>query len=166
MLAAVVVLAVLFATGAPIAYCLTRDHGEWVRFVFESLAIGLLAQIAIGIVALRSDHFKWGILAGTVALVAGGLMFAWRRGIRGLPRLDLALLLTAVGLVVLALLLRQHPSYFAFSVGDMGGYVNGANAIAESRWPGQLIHGFTVLLAGTNLLLGKEYTVSALPAIG
>jgi hypothetical protein len=165
-LAAVVVLAVLFASGAPIAYCLTRDHGEWVRFVFESLAIGLLAQISIGIVALRSDHFEWGVLTGTVGLVAAGVVVAWRRRIRGLPRLDVALLLLAAGLVVVALLLRQHPSYFAFSVGDMGGYVNGANAITEGRWPGQLPHGFTVFLAGTNLLLGKAQTVSGLPAIG
>ena len=165
-LAAIAVLAVLFATGAPIAYCLTRDHGEWVRFVFESLAIGLLAQTALGIVALRSGHFKWSLLAGTVALVAAGVVVAWRRGIRGVPRLDVALAAVAVGLVAVALLLRQHPSYFAFSVGDMGGYVNGANAIAESRWPGQLIHGFTVFLAGTNVLLGKSHTVSGLPAVG
>jgi hypothetical protein len=167
MLAALAVLAVLFASGSPIAYCLTRDHGEWVRFVFESLAIGLLAQIAIGIVALRSHHYSLGLLgAMTLALVAAGAVVAWRRGIRGWPRLDLPLMALAGVLVAAALLLRRHPSYFAFSVGDMGGYVNGANALAAGRQFGNRPQGFTVFLAGTNALLGAARTVSGLPAIG
>ncbi len=63
-------------------------------------------------------------------------------------------------------MLRRHPSYFAFNVGDMGGYVNGANALAAGRHFGHRLQGFTVFLAGTTELLGPARTVSGLPAIG
>jgi len=81
-LAAIAVLAVLFATGAPIAYCLTRDHGEWVRFVFESLAIGLLAQTALGIVALTTGNialaaFDASTSAGWRSLAAAEFRVFW-----------------------------------------------------------------------------------------
>jgi hypothetical protein len=166
-LAAVVVLAVLFVTGAPIAYGLSRDHGDWVRFTFESLSIGLLAQVLIGIVALRSHHYSRALLAlMTLAVIVGGVIVAWRRGMRGVPRLDLTLSLIVVALVALALVLRRYPSYFAFSVGDMGGYVNSANAMMDGRYVGNRPQGFTVFLAGTNALLGAAGTVSGLPAIG
>jgi hypothetical protein len=165
---ALVVLVVLFATGAPVAYCLTRGRSEWVRFTFESLVVGLLAQVAIGVVALRSGHYSLGLLAGmTLALMAAGAIVAGRRGIRERPALDLPLLLIVLGLVAGALLLRRYPSYFAFRVGDMGGYVNGANQIAAGRSGGNFFPpGFTVFLAGTNALLGKARTVSGLPALG
>src|SRR4029078_3479078 len=99
------------------------------------------------------------------ACAAAASLVARRGACRGGPRLDVALAAGAVGLVAVALLLRQHPSSFAFSVRDLGGYVNGGDAIGERRWPGQLIHGFTVFLAGTNVLLGKSHTVSGLPAV-
>jgi hypothetical protein len=167
MLTALILLAVLFASGAPIAYCLSRDHGEWVRFTFESLAIGLLAQMTIGIVAVRSRHYSLGLVGTlTCAMVVTGSVVAWRRGIRGRPRVDLPLLLAAAGFVAVGLRLRLHPSYFAFSVGDMGGYINAANAIAAGRSVGNRPQGFTVFLAGTNAFLGPAHTVSGLPVIG
>ncbi|MDQ1510480.1 MAG: hypothetical protein QOG50_2324, partial [Actinomycetota bacterium] len=164
---ALVVLAALSATGAPIAYWLTRGRSEWVRFAFESLVVGLLAQVAIGLVALRTGHYSRGLVgAMTLVIIAAGVIVAWRRGIRGRPTLDVPLLLIVVGLVAGGLLLRRYPSYFAFRVGDMGGYVNGANQIAAGMSVGNLLPGFTVFLAGTNSLLGEARTVSGLPALG
>jgi hypothetical protein len=158
---------VLFATGAPVAYCLTRGRSEWVRFAFESLVVGLLAQVAIGIVALRTGDYSLGLIgAMTLVIIAAGLIVAWRLGIRERPALDLPLLLSVVGLVAGALLLRRFPSYFAFRVGDMGEYVNGANQIAAGVRVGNLPPGFTVFMAATNALLGEARTVSGLPALG
>jgi len=164
---ALVVLVVLFATGAPVAYCLNRGRSEWVRFGFESLGIGLVAQVGIGIVALRSGHYSLGLIGVmTIVTMAAGVIVGWRLGFRELPALDLPLLLIALGLVAGALLLRRYPSYFAFRVGDMGGYVNGANQIAAGKSVDNLPPGFTVFMAGTSALLGKARTVSGLPALG
>jgi hypothetical protein len=103
----------------------------------------------------------------TLALLAVTGIVAWRRGGRPWPQVELPLLLGALSLIAVALALRRHPSYFAFGIGDMGGYLNGANQIAAGqRGVGIRPQGFTVFLAGCHALLGRAGTVSGLPAIG
>ncbi len=58
VLRTLLVLLVLFGTGAPLALCLARSRFEWTRLVFEALVTGLLAQIAIAFVLLRTDRTR------------------------------------------------------------------------------------------------------------
>jgi hypothetical protein len=162
------ILGVLFATGAPLACCLPRARPEANRFVFEALAIGLTAQVGIGLVALRTGHFaRSPIAVMTLVVIGAGIAWAWRRGGDPRPTLDPILEIGVLVILVIALALRRHPVYFIFETGDMGEYVNSANRVANGA---NLIesfpNGFTVFLASTKVLLGQSHTVSGLPALG
>jgi hypothetical protein len=166
---ALVVLAVLFVTGAPIAQALARRRRlEWTQFVFEACSIGLLAQVAIAVVAMRSGHFtRLTLVCATLLVVGAGLAAGGWRIVRDPPTFDARWLLGVAVLVVAALALRTHVSYFLFQTGDMGEYVNQANLVARGFELLQSFpHGFTMFLAGTNLLLGRAHTVAGLPALG
>jgi 4-amino-4-deoxy-L-arabinose transferase-like glycosyltransferase len=164
----VAILGVLFATGAPLACCLPRARPEASRFAFEALAIGLTAQVAIGLIALRTGHFSrpW-IVVMTLVVMGAGIAWAWRRGGDPRPKLEPILGIGVLTIVVVALALRRHPVYFIFETGDMGEYVNSANRVANgARLIESFPNGFTVFLASTKLLLGQSHTVSGLPALG
>jgi hypothetical protein len=180
VLLALAVLLVLGVTGAPIVLCLPHGRSGVAGIAFESIAIGLLAQEVIGLVALRSGHYSRPTVLVLTVLVIVGAVLVWSRrtgsSTRGWnwrrPAVAPSLLgvIVAVGLLIVvgvALALRQGPSYFIFETGDMGEYVNGANVLAQTgRLAQSFPHGFTVLLGSTNLLLGQAHTVAALPALG
>jgi hypothetical protein len=163
-----VVLLVLFVTGAPIARCLARERSEWTRFLFESCAIGLIAQLTIGIALVRAGHFTQPDVALVTAIVvAGGLGAGGWRLFREPPAVDIRWLVPLSVLLAVALALRAHPSYFIFETGDMGEYVNLANVTARGvNLVESFPHGFTMYLAASNLLLGQAHTVGGVPALG
>jgi hypothetical protein len=162
------VLFVLFVTGAPIALCIARVRFEWTRLVFEALLLGLLVQLAVAFVLMRTDHFTRlgaGVLTAVV-IVAGVIGCRWRAA-RAWPEFDVRWVGAVIALVAVALLFRTHPTYFIFETGDMGEYVNRANRVAQGAPLLQSFpHGFTLFLASTNLLLGEAHTVAGLPALG
>jgi hypothetical protein len=162
------VLLVLFGTGAPITVCLTRNRFEWTRLAFEALVLGLLVQLAIAFVLMRTDHFtRLGVGVLTLLVIVAGVVGCRWRAAREWPEFDARWVGAVIVLVVVALFLRTHPTYFIFETGDMGEYVNRANRVAQGApllesFP----HGFTLFLASTNLLFGEAHTVAALPALG
>jgi hypothetical protein len=164
---AVIILGVLFATGAPLAFCLRSRYADWAEMIFEALAIGLLVQISIAIIALRTAHFSLTALGVMTLVIAGsGVAIAVARHVQW-PRMDRPWLLVTLALVVVALFLRRHPSYFLWESGDMGEYVNRANRVADGANLVQSFpHGFTMYLASTRALLGEAHTVAGLPALG
>ena len=167
-LRALAVLLVLGCTGAPWALLCNRNRSNRNGELFEAISIGLVAQLLFGIVALRTGHYS-GVALGlmTVGFIAAGAIacVVWRSRVP--VRRDLVWLLVLVGVVLVALFVRQHPSYFVFETGDMGEYINRANAVAEgSKLVQSFPHGFTVFLASTNVLLGEAHTVAGLPALG
>jgi hypothetical protein len=168
VLRTLVVLLVLFGTGAPLALCLTRKRFEWTRLVFEALVLGLIAQLAIAFVLMRTDHFtRFGVGVLTLLVIVGGVVGCRWRAARAWPEFDARWVGAVVALVVVALLFRTHPTYFIFETGDMGEYVNRANRVAQGAPLLQSFpHGFTLFLASTNLLLGEAHTVAGLPVLG
>lgn len=176
---ALVVLVVLGVSGAPIVLASERGRSGLIETVFESLAVGLVVQLLVGFVALRSGHYsRPTVLVLTLVVIAGASVVALRRR-RSAPHGDtpartrarpLVPLLVLGGMVVVlgvAFAVRQGPSYFIFLTGDMGEYVNRANSLAAGgTLTASFPHGFTVFLAGTNLLLGASRTVDGVPALG
>ena len=167
-LRALAVLIVLGCTGAPWAFLCNRNRSNRNGELFEAIGIGLVAQLVFGIVALRTGHYSAAALAlMTVGFVGAGVIacIVWRPRVPA--KRDFVWLLVLLGVVLVALFVRQHPSYFVFETGDMGEYVNRANAVAEGANLVQSFpHGFTVFLASTNVLLGEAHTVAGLPALG
>src|SRR6478609_1122070 len=51
-------LLVLGVSGAGIALCLPRVRSGPVGFAFESIAIGLIVQEVVGLLALRTGHYS------------------------------------------------------------------------------------------------------------
>ncbi len=169
-LRALLVLAVLATTGAPVALALSpRRRPHLVGFAFEAVALGLLAQLCIAFVAVRTGHFSASaFLVATIVLALVAVTVAVRRGRVVLPSPAPGwLTVAAVPLGVLALVARTHPAYFLFETGDMGEYVNLANRVARgSNLVQSFPHGFTLFLAASNVLLGQRHTVGGLPALG
>ena len=167
-LRALAVLLVLGCTGAPWALLCNRNRTNRNGELFEAISIGLIAQLLFGIVALRTGHYS-AVALGlmTLAFIGAGAIacVVWRSRVPA--KRDFVWLLVLVGFVLVALFVRQHPSYFVFETGDMGEYINRANAVAEGANLVQSFpHGFTVFLASTNVLLGEAHTVAGLPALG
>src|SRR5205823_2856739 len=129
---------------------------------------GLFGQLVIAFVAVRSGHFTLlGLACMTVAIIAAGALAAWRYGPRAWPAVEGPWVLATIALVALALVLRDHPSYFIFQTGDMGEYINLANQVANGvNLLQSFPHGFTLFLASTNVLLGQAHTVAGVPALG
>jgi hypothetical protein len=182
-LLALAVLIVLGISGIGIALCLSRGRPAPIVLVFESIAIGLLAQELIGFVALRANHYSRVTVLVLSLLVIGASLAVWvSRGRDRTPEPPASAVspswrlrapwaglvsLGLVGVVIIGLLLRQGPSYFLFETGDMGEYVNDANILLNRHFlNGSFPHGFTLFLSGTNLLLGRAHTVAGLPALG
>jgi hypothetical protein len=181
---ALVVLLALAVSGVGIVLCITRTRAGLIYLAFEAIAIGLLVQEVVGLVALRSGHYSRAtIFVLTIAVVGSStLVWALRRSRRSNPVLDppppevpardapavgALVLLALLVLLGIALVIRQGPSYFIFETGDMGEYVNGANTLANTgHLTASFPHGFTLFLGGTNLLLGQSHTVAGLPALG
>lgn len=165
---ALIVLAVLFVTGAPAALALSRRRPDLSLLVFEGIAIGLVAQLAIGIIALRTGSFgTTGLAVMTLVVIAAGVAGAIARHRIEWPSVDVPWALITAGLVLAALVLRGRPSYFIFETGDMGEYINRANDVAIGKNLVQSFpHGFIVFLASTHVLLGQARTVAGLPALG
>jgi hypothetical protein len=165
---ALAVLAVLLITGAPTAWALHRKRSDWVSFAFEAFALGLALQLVIAFVAIRTGHFTMtGLVLFTLVIIGAGTGAGIRTGFRQWPRFEWRWVAGVVVVGGLALVLRRHPSYFIFETGDMGEYVNLANIVARgSNLVESFPHGFTLFLAGTNLLLGRAHTVDGLPALG
>ena len=171
-------LLVLGVSGAGLALSLPRVRSGAVGFVFESVAIGLVVQEIVGLVALRTGHYSRPtvVVLTLIVIAASVAAFVTRGGGRGgrgaRPRrvTDRQMLGAAVVMIVLvgiALALRQGPSYFIFETGDMGEYVNAANVLAHvGKLSASFPHGFTVFLGGTNLLFGQAHTVAAVPTLG
>src|SRR5664279_649007 len=113
-------LLVLGVSGAGIALSLPRVRSGALGFAFESVAIGLVVQEIVGLVALRTGHYsRPTIVVLTLVVVAASVAaFVARGGSRGTrPRrvTDRQVLGAAVVMIVLvgiALVLRQGPSYF------------------------------------------------------
>jgi hypothetical protein len=159
-----IVLVVLFLTGAPFA----RDRSVIARFLFEACSLGLLLQLAIGFVLMRTGHFyRFDLAVATLIVIGIGIACGgWRLFVHP-PALDGWWAAATFGVAALAIVVRTHPSYFIFEVGDMGEYVNMGNQIARGiplleSFP----HGFPVFLASSNVLLGQAHTVGGLPALG
>jgi hypothetical protein len=182
-LLALAVLVALGISGLGIAVNLPRDRRTPTLFVFESIAIGLIVQEFIGFVALRSNHYSLATyLVLTSAVLAVSAVVAWRRNRSRVPaepeaasgpsspsavRFERGISVALVAVVVIALLIRQGPSYFLFETGDMGEYVNDANILINRHFlNASFPHGFTLFLSGTHLLLGRAHTVAGLPALG
>jgi hypothetical protein len=184
VLLALVVLLVLAASGAGIALCLPHVRSGPVGFAFESVAIGLLVQELVGVVALRTGHYsRPTVLVLTLIVVAASVavFLRGRRASTGADRRDRVeraaekhtraihtyTVVAMLVLVGIALVIRQGPSYFIFETGDMGEYVNAANILAHAgKLSASFPHGFTVFLAGANLLFGRAHTVAGVPALG
>ncbi|MDQ1385587.1 MAG: hypothetical protein QOG65_2966, partial [Actinomycetota bacterium] len=177
VLLALAALLVLGVSGAGIALNLPRVRSGPIGFGFESIAIGLGVQEVVGLVALRTGHYsRPTVLVLTLLVIVASVALFIRKG-RGTERVGPAepsanrQVLAAVGVMVVlvgvALVLRQGPSYFIFETGDMGEYVNAANILAHTgKLSASFPHGFTVFLAGTNLLFGQAHTVAAVPTLG
>ena len=182
VLLALAALLVLGASGAGIALNLPRARSGPIGFVFESIAIGIVVQEVVGLVALRTGHYsRPAVLVLTLLVIVASVALFIRRGsirkgrgtarVRGAAPAANHQALAAVGVMVvlvgIALALRQGPSYFIFETGDMGEYVNAANILARTgNLSASFPHGFTVFLGGTNLLFGQAHTVAAVPALG
>jgi hypothetical protein len=180
---ALVVLIALGISGIGIALCLSRGRPVPIVLVFESIAIGLLVQELIGFAALRANHYSRVTVLVLSLLVIGASLAVWTTRVRDrAPAAPTSAVspswrlrapwagfvsLGLVGVVIVALLLRQGPSYFIFETGDMGEYVNDANILLNRHFlNGSFPHGFTLFLGGTHLLLGRAHTVAGLPALG
>ncbi len=183
-LLALVVLVALGISGLGIAVNLPRDRRTPILLVvFESIAIGLLVQELISFVALRANHYSLAtyVLLTSAVLVVSAVV-TWRRKRSRVPadpeaaprrfspssvRFERGISVALVAVVVVALLIRQGPSYFLFETGDMGEYVNDANVLINRHFlDGSFPHGFTLFLSATHLLLGRAHTVAGLPALG
>ncbi len=104
MLRTLVVLLVLFGTGAPLALCLDRNRFEWTRLMFEALMLGLLVQLAIAFVLMRTDHFtRFGVGVLTLLVLVAGVVGCRWRAARAWPEFDARWVGAVVGLVVVAL---------------------------------------------------------------
>jgi hypothetical protein len=159
-----VVLVALFLTGAP----WTRDRAVVARFLFEACALGLILQLALAFVLMRTGHFsRLDLAVGTVVVIGIGLALGgWRLFVHP-PALGGWWAVVTFGVAALAIVLRTHPSYFIFETGDMGEYVNVGNQVARGAPLIQSFpHGFTMFLASSNLLLGRAHTVGGMPALG
>ncbi len=179
---ALVLLVVLGVSGFGIALCLPRAGHPSGGLLFDSIAIGLIVQEILGFLALRTNHYSLAtLLASTLVILGVSLLFAYRRGTARTPlsvlnplgswhlRAPVDRLVTVAFpvVVVVALFLRQGPSYFIFETGDMGEYVNDANILINRHFlNASFPHGFTLFLSGTHLVLGREHTVAGLPALG
>jgi hypothetical protein len=159
-----VVLVALFLTGAPFA----RDRSAVARFLFEACALGLILQLAIGFVLMRSGHFyRLDLALATLVVIGIGLALGGWRLFVNPPALGGWWAVLTFGIGALAIVLRTHPSYFIFETGDMGEYVNFGNQVARGAPLIQSFpHGFTMFLASSNMLLGRAHTVGGLPALG
>ncbi|MDQ1475323.1 MAG: hypothetical protein QOE62_552 [Actinomycetota bacterium] len=177
VLLALAALLVLGVSGAGIALNLPRVRSGPIGFAFESIAIGIVVQEVVGLVALRTGHYSRPtvlVLTLVVIVVSVALFVRKGRATPGIGRTGpaanrpvLAAVAVMVVLVGIALVIRQGPSYFIFETGDMGEYVNAANILARTgNLSASFPHGFTVFLGGTNLLFGQAHTVAAVPALG
>ncbi len=173
-----VVLAFFAVSGLPIAWSVRRHRHDPIRLLFESSVIGLVVQELIALVASHAGHYTLPVVVAATVLVSVGTAAVLRRVRRTgeshlappAPEATARPAWSTLGIVVVigvALAFRGGPSYFIFQTGDMGGYVNGANILTRSAQFSVLsLHGFTVFLRETNLLLGRAHTVAGLPALG
>jgi hypothetical protein len=163
--------ALCLVPGLPAAVLLARWRGERAGpavLAAEGLLLGTAWYLAVGIVLAHAGALgRVQVAAPTLVLVAALAVPAWRaRPLVDRPRVTTFGVALAAVLVV-ALVLRRHPFYFLYQIADFGEYVNRANVLAAggpfTEW---FTHGFSVLLALSNVALGQAGTVDAVPFLG
>jgi hypothetical protein len=159
--------------GLPYALALgQRLKTPFALMALEGLLFGLVFYLLVGLALIRLDMFSRTSLAVVALLVCVGgwayVVLRHRDALQIPVRLP-SLLLAAgpIAVLVIAILLRSHPTNFIYMTGDMGEYVNLANRAASGEGlSGSFPHMFTTLLALSSVLFGPAWTVSVLTFIG
>jgi len=167
----VAAFALAFAVaGAPLALLTRKPDEGWIAAISDALLYGLI------IVTVGVTLYSWLDWAGAVITIvglAGLVVFAVRRGelpARGgsvWTRQRGILVAAWAALLIVALLLRLHSVNFLPWVGDMGAYVNWANAwnvrdYFVSSWPPL----FGVFLSISSFFFGTANTTAAVGVSG
>jgi hypothetical protein len=167
----VAAFAVVFTlVGAPLSLLTRRSEDGWLATIGDGILYGLL------IVTVGVTLYSWLGGVGAVIAIAGlvaTVVFAIRRG--ELPQRSVGpstrarriLIAAWILLFVVALLLRLHSVNFLPWVGDMGAYVNWANAwhvrdYFVSSWPPL----FGVFLSISSFFFGTANTTAAVGVSG
>lgn len=165
-LAAMALLGALVVLGLGTSFLVRRRPVDLVELLFESSVFGFLYVIVGGTVLLRLGHFTRPAFVVCGAIIAVGTLIAARRHLHK-PLVDGHVAWFLIVLMPVALLLRLPPVYFALLIGDMGEYVTNANRMAGGwELTGSFPHGFSVLLGFAATVLGTQYTVVIVPAMG
>ena len=155
-------------SGAPLAIWLHRwDRVNPMRLLAVSSAIGIPFGAIVGIVLIRSGLYSVGSVLVVILSVSSAMwvLVFWKRRVPSfaVDRSSLWFLL----LVPVVLYLRLHPVYFIYEIGDMGEYINRANAVnIDGDLTGGFPHFFTAALAISGAVVGPDDIVMLLPLVG
>lgn len=169
MLSTLVLGALALVPGVPLALLVGRgDRRRWSGVLVEALLFGLSWYLLLGLLESHAGWFgRWQVALPTLALTAALAVPALREAHRVERPASTWFSGFMAALTIVAMLLRAHPFYFIYQIGDFGEYVNRANAVADGGgFIGWFTQGFTVVLSMTHLALGEPHTVDLMPFLG
>ena len=168
----VIELAVLFVgavvVGIPIVVWVHRwDQVNPMRLTVLGAVFGVVSSSVVATILLRLGIYTpvaFAIVIGSVTALSWGLVIVRV----GLPSFTISRSSWFfVLLVPLVVLLREHPVYFIYQIGDMGEYINRANDLnATGTLTESFPHLFTTALAAAGAVVGADDLVYLVPLVG